>query len=288
MCHGAKGPEVVENIRLAVMVAPVAAAPSVAARARHVISPSNALRPMVQRAVRGSRARYQELSKNAFTAANGSTASRMSLDCQPRLVCLTPHRNRWPPMSAARAGVRMRLSIDSLDRLCPAHASDLQSGRQAGKMGMRFFSMGFGRARALLTIIGAALAILASGCGDNYRTPIYPITGSGPAQQPSSYAVVVSAPSPTAAGILTMIDYSGDTILNETPIGPGPRMFTLDAFGNNGYTINSDGTLSDFTISTSLQAKKCSHFHAACCRTGGQSHLAGRGPVGGRPERRRR
>jgi YVTN family beta-propeller protein len=68
-----------------------------------------------------------------------------------------------------------------------------------------------------------------------------------------SYAVVVSAPSPTTAGIATIIDYSGDTVMAEASIGPGPTTFTLDPLSSEGYTINRDGTLSTFPVSKSLQ-----------------------------------
>jgi YVTN family beta-propeller protein len=40
------------------------------------------------------------------------------------------------------------------------------------------------------------------------------------------------------------------------PIGNGPVAFTIDQVGANGYTINSDGTLSNFPISSTLQAKQ--------------------------------
>ena len=108
--------------------------------------------------------------------------------------------------------------------------------------------------------MGAALAVaaLVSGCGDNYRPVINPVISNGPPPQPTSYAVAVSAPSPTAPGIVTIIDYAGDSILDETPIGPGPKLFTLDALGSGAYTINSDGTLSNFRISPSLQANQVS------------------------------
>jgi DNA-binding beta-propeller fold protein YncE len=70
---------------------------------------------------------------------------------------------------------------------------------------------------------------------------------------------VVSAPSPTTPGIATIIDYSGDSVLAYAPIGPGPSAFTIDQVGANGYTINSDGTLSNFPISTQLQEKNVSY-----------------------------
>ena len=116
------------------------------------------------------------------------------------------------------------------------------------------------QARVLFAQIGAALAIAAfvAGCGDNYRPVVTPVNTSGPPAQPSSYAIAISTTGATTPGVVTFIDYSGDTILNETPIGPGPKVFTLDEVGATGYTINSDGTLSNFAITTSLQAKNVS------------------------------
>jgi len=123
---------------------------------------------------------------------------------------------------------------------------------------MRLFPMNLGQARVRLVYGGAALvtATLIAGCGSTYRPVVTPITPSGPEAQPSSYAVVVSAPSPTTPGIATIIDYSGDSVLALAPIGVGPETFTIDALGGTGYTVNSDGTLSNFPIASSLQAKQ--------------------------------
>lgn len=120
--------------------------------------------------------------------------------------------------------------------------------------------MNIRKLRVFLVEIGAALAIpvLLAGCGDNYRPVVTPVNTSGPPAQPTSYVIVISAPSPTAAGVMTIVDYSGDSILNETPIGPGPKVFALDELGATGYTINTDGTMSNFAITTSLQAKDVS------------------------------
>ena len=123
---------------------------------------------------------------------------------------------------------------------------------------MRVFPMKFGQARTRLVCGGAALAsaALIAGCGSTYRPVVTPINPSGPAPQVSSYAIVISAPSPTTPGIATVVDYSGDVVLAIAPIGPGPSTFTLDALGANGYTINSDHTLSNFPISATLQTKQ--------------------------------
>ncbi len=126
---------------------------------------------------------------------------------------------------------------------------------------MRLFPMNLGQARTRLVQGGAALAgaALIAGCGSTYRPVVTPITPSGPAAQPSSFAVVVSAPSPSTPGIATIVDYSGDTVLAESPIGPGPVTFTIDGTGSNGYTVNSDGTVSNFPVSSNLQAKNVTY-----------------------------
>jgi DNA-binding beta-propeller fold protein YncE len=125
---------------------------------------------------------------------------------------------------------------------------------------MRLFFMNLGHTRLRLVQAGAVVAAvsLIAGCGNTYRPVITPVYNNGPAAQPTSYAVVVSAPSPTTPGIATIIDYSGDSVLAYAPIGPGPSTFTIDETGNNGYTIDSDGTLSNFPISPSLQQKQVS------------------------------
>ncbi len=121
--------------------------------------------------------------------------------------------------------------------------------------------MNSGHTRVRLVQASAVTAVVAlmAGCGASYRPVVTPVNSSGPAAQPQSYAVVVSAPSPTTPGIATIIDYSGDSVLAEAPIGPGPTTFTIDETGSNGYTLNSDGTLSNFPISPSLQAKNVSY-----------------------------
>ncbi|HUN87107.1 MAG TPA: YncE family protein [Terracidiphilus sp.] len=96
-------------------------------------------------------------------------------------------------------------------------------------------------------------AILISGCGDAYRPVVTPIGPSGPAQQPEALAVAVSSPSPTSPGVATIIDYAGDTVMAQADIGPGPLEFAVDQGGSTGYTLNGDGTLTNFDVSTSLR-----------------------------------
>ena len=126
---------------------------------------------------------------------------------------------------------------------------------------MRLFPMNSGQARARLVQAGSVLAAAAliAGCGSTYRSVVTPIPSSGPSPQPTSYVAVVSAPSPSTPGVATIIDYSGDSVLAFAPIGPGPSAFTIDAIGGNGYTINSDGTLTNFQISPQLQEKQITY-----------------------------
>ncbi len=121
--------------------------------------------------------------------------------------------------------------------------------------------MNSGQTRARLVMAGVALLSVAliAGCGSAYRSVITPINSSGPAAQPSSLAVVISSPSTTAPGIATVVDYSGDTIMAVAPIGPGPTTFSVDATGTYGYTFNSDGTLTNFPIGNTLQAKNVAY-----------------------------
>ena len=120
-----------------------------------------------------------------------------------------------------------------------------------------FFNV-LSQARVRLVQAGAAFAATAffAGCGNSYRPVITPINPTGPAAQPTSYAVVVSSPSVNAAGVATVIDYSGDSILTQAPIGPNPFAFTLDSNGANGYTANSDHTLTNFQVSASQPQEK--------------------------------
>jgi hypothetical protein len=104
-------------------------------------------------------------------------------------------------------------------------------------------------------VVFAAIALV-PGCGSVYRSVVTPIGNSGPASQPTAYAVVVSAPSPTTPGIATIVDYSGDSVLAYASIGPGPSLMAVSENGTQGYTVNSDGTLSYFPVSPSLQTKQ--------------------------------
>ncbi|HZD51327.1 MAG TPA: hypothetical protein VE178_21490, partial [Silvibacterium sp.] len=127
-------------------------------------------------------------------------------------------------------------------------------------------------AGALLVLAGAA------GCGSQYRPVINPVVPTGPAAQPTSYAVVFSQPGlvlpqnlPTTAppcptvngvvqaypnpGVVTILDRSGDSIMALAEVGNGPLGFAVDPTGSTAYSENCDGTISSVPISQSLQTR---------------------------------
>jgi hypothetical protein len=127
---------------------------------------------------------------------------------------------------------------------------------------MSLFSNVLSQTRVQLVLAGAGLVagVFIAGCGNSYRPVITPINPSGPAAQPTAYAVVVSSPAANVPGVATVLDYSGDSILAQAPIGPNPTAFTLDSNGSTGYTVNSDHTLTNFNVSQSEPQEKDIHY----------------------------
>jgi DNA-binding beta-propeller fold protein YncE len=105
-----------------------------------------------------------------------------------------------------------------------------------------------GAAGAGLAIVAAALA----GCGNTYRPVVSAINPVGPAGQPQKYALAISSPGPASNGLLTMVDFAGDTVLVSATLGVNPYYFAISTAGTTGYTLNSDKTVNSFDISTSL------------------------------------
>ena len=103
--------------------------------------------------------------------------------------------------------------------------------------------------------MAAAVLVSVIGCGNTYRPVVSAINPVGPAAQPQKFAVAISttgtAANPTP-GLVTFVDFSGDTVLITAQIGVNPYYLILNSGGNTGYTLNSDHTLTTFDISTSL------------------------------------
>ena len=96
------------------------------------------------------------------------------------------------------------------------------------------------------------------GCGQQYRPVVSAINPVGPAAQPTKYAVAASSPSATGAGLVTVVDFAGDTVLatpqilplGATPNAPAnPNTFALYD-GANAYAVNSLNSLSEVPLST--------------------------------------
>jgi hypothetical protein len=110
------------------------------------------------------------------------------------------------------------------------------------------------RRPAVLTTSFAATVLIAAplliaGCGQQYRPVVSAINPVGPAGQPTKYAVAVSSPSSTLPGLLTFVDFSGDTVLSTPSILANPSYFALTNSGTEGFVINSSGVLNDFGTS---------------------------------------
>jgi DNA-binding beta-propeller fold protein YncE len=105
--------------------------------------------------------------------------------------------------------------------------------------------------------LALAAAILGSvaGCGNTYRPVVSAINPVGPAAQPQKFAVVISTtgtPTNPTPGLVTFVDFSGDTVLITASIGVDPYYLVLNSGGQTGFTLNSDHTLTTFDIDTAL------------------------------------
>jgi YVTN family beta-propeller protein len=94
-----------------------------------------------------------------------------------------------------------------------------------------------------------------AGCGNTYRPVVTSINPVGPAAQPQRFAVVISKPGPNLPGLLTIVDFSGDSVLITANIGVSPYFLMLNAAGTTGYTLNGDGTMTSLDISTTVQTR---------------------------------
>jgi DNA-binding beta-propeller fold protein YncE len=107
-----------------------------------------------------------------------------------------------------------------------------------------------GRAAAAVGL--AVLLAMIAGCGNSYRPVVSAIGVVGPAAQPVKYAIAVSSPSRSSNGLLTMVDFSGDTVLVTATLGVNPYYLALNSNGTTAYTLNSDDTVTSADLSPSL------------------------------------
>jgi YVTN family beta-propeller protein len=99
------------------------------------------------------------------------------------------------------------------------------------------------------------VAVLLAGCGDTPRPVVTPVAVTGPAPQPQSYAVVTTSAGTGAAGLANVFDAAGDTLLTQASLGINPLALTLSSSAGSATTANTDGTVTSFTPSTTLQTK---------------------------------
>lgn len=86
----------------------------------------------------------------------------------------------------------------------------------------------------------AVCGVVMLGCGNQYRPVVAAINPVGPAVQPTKYAVAISNPSASGPGLLTMVDFAGDTVLTTPNILSNPNYLALGSGG--AYVINSVGS----------------------------------------------
>jgi YVTN family beta-propeller protein len=127
-------------------------------------------------------------------------------------------------------------------------------GKSADKAGGLLKIRGVARG----ALAAGAFCAFAAGCGNPYRPVINPVRPTGPSPAPTAYVVAITQPAGAQAGVATLLDFSGDTVLAQATIGNFPLDFTLDAAGATAYTIDRDGSLSNIPITTSLQTKNVS------------------------------
>ena len=101
----------------------------------------------------------------------------------------------------------------------------------------------------------APLALMSAavlGCGNQYRPVVSAVNPVGPAAQPQKYAVVIATTGATTPGLVNIVDFSGDTTLVTAQLGDDPQYLILNSGGSIGYTLDGDGSLNTFGVSTSL------------------------------------
>ena len=92
-------------------------------------------------------------------------------------------------------------------------------------------------------------AVLVAGCGASYRPVVSAINPVGPAGQPTKFAVAVSSPAPGEPGLVTIVDFSGDTVLATPSFQSDPSYFVLGNSGSTAYVVNKAGALDTFAVS---------------------------------------
>ncbi len=118
----------------------------------------------------------------------------------------------------------------------PLVGAGLHYGFVRKRAGKRRQGAEFGKGLSLSLL----LALL--GCGQQYRPVVSAINPVGPAGQPTKYAIAISNPSASNPGLLTAVDFSGDSILATPQILPNPTYLSLYASGATALAINAQNS----------------------------------------------
>ena len=92
------------------------------------------------------------------------------------------------------------------------------------------------------------------GCQQQYRPVVSAINPVGPAAQPQKYAIAISSPSPTAAGLITLVDFAGDTVVATQPIIANPSYLAYQVSTGQAIAINNQNLLTDVQNASSPTA----------------------------------
>ena len=102
--------------------------------------------------------------------------------------------------------------------------------------------------KGISAVAASVVVVMSGGCGQQYRPVVSAINPVGPAGQPTKYAVAISNPGPNIPGLVTFVDFSGDTILSTPNILVSPTYFTATASGGEGYVVNASGSFNNFPL----------------------------------------
>ena len=102
---------------------------------------------------------------------------------------------------------------------------------------------------AACRLAGLSALLFAAGCGNQYRPVLTGTNPVGPAGQPIKYAVVLANTGSATAGLLTFVDFSGDTVISTPSVQVNATYLALNSTGGIGYTVNPLGTLDTFGTS---------------------------------------
>ena len=105
------------------------------------------------------------------------------------------------------------------------------------------------------SVFSIGVAVLMAGCGETYRPVVTPVAVTGPAPQPQSYTVVITSAGASNPGLANVFDGAGDTLLTQAALGINPLAQTLSSTAGSATTTNTDGTVTSFTPSTTLETK---------------------------------